>query len=116
MKKNIIIFLAFIVAVTVFLIAITYTNTNTSQPSPPEPNQNRNTTKRTIECYKNADCLAGGCSNHLCLPRDKAKTIITTCEWKEEYACYAQDSCVCRDNTCQWTGSEQFIECIKELR
>ena len=69
-----------------------------------------------IECSQNVDCLAGGCSGQLCLSRDKADSAASTCEWRDEYACYRQDNCICENNECQWEGNKAFSECIKAFR
>jgi len=116
MKKNIIISFLFIIAATVFLVVIIYTASSGNINKAGETNLNTNGKTVTVECYKDADCLVAGCSGQLCVPRDKAPSVISTCEWKDEYACYAEDSCLCRNNKCQWAGSEQFVECIQNLQ
>lgn len=70
----------------------------------------------SIECERNSDCLIGGCSNTVCMPRDKVSQTYTTCEWQPEYACYAQDSCGCNQGRCQWAGSEAYGTCISQLK
>jgi len=69
-----------------------------------------------IECSRDVDCLAGGCSGQLCIPRDEADSVVSTCEWRDEYACYREDDCICKNSKCQWEGNEAFSECIKALR
>jgi len=113
MKKNITILLFFVIAATAFLVVIVYTGSNVNKTGDTNLNTNKGT--EVVECYKSADCKAAGCSGQLCVQRDKASTIVTTCEWKDEYACYAEDSCICRNNKCQWAGSERFAECIRNL-
>jgi len=113
MKKNVILLLVFVAAITVFLVAITFNFSNSDDDSSVIDGKNFNVEK--VECYKDIDCLSGGCSGQLCLPRDQASSTITTCEWKDEYECYAQDGCICQNNTCQWAGNELFTECMNNL-
>jgi eight-cysteine-cluster-containing protein len=62
-----------------------------------------------------ADCVVGGCSGQLCLSNEQAKGGgITTCEWKEEYACYTADGCGCVANRCQW--SDAVLSCVETKR
>lgn len=67
------------------------------------------------ECTQDSDCKTGGCSGTVCQSKD-VEPIFTTCEWKEEYACYKQINCKCIDNKCQWDKTEKFEECISEAR
>lgn len=114
MKKNIIIFLLFIAAAAVFLAVVIYKNSSNHSPGGGLSNATSNAIARQ-ECEKDADCLVVGCSNQLCLPRGKASSTVSTCEWKDEYGCYSQDSCLCQNGQCQWAGSPQFVECLEQL-
>lgn len=54
-------------------------------------------------------CVVTGCSRQVCADED----VVTTCEFREEYACY--ESAVCeRQETgeCGWTETEAFTECF----
>lgn len=56
-------------------------------------------------------CHVGGCSGQLCSDQPGA---ISTCEWREEYACY-QDHGVCEpqpDGECGWTPTEALNKCL----
>lgn len=59
-------------------------------------------------------CYRGGCSGQLC--GDKSiQDIATTCEWREEYACYAEPIGICErqlDGQCGWTQTEELNSCL----
>ena len=67
------------------------------------------------ECSSDSDCIRGGCSGTLCLPRD-AEPIASTCEWLDEYECYRSAECLCVDGRCIWDRSPEFEACIEEKR
>lgn len=58
-----------------------------------------------------AACVVGGCSGQLCVaPGDDA---VTTCEWRDEYACYQTAECTLQANgECGWTESDELMECL----
>ncbi len=53
------------------------------------------------ECVRDADCDRAGCSKQLCVPAEEAPGVITTCEWRPEYA-HIDERCGCADGTCTW--------------
>lgn len=59
------------------------------------------------------DCRVTGCSGQICSDED----IITTCEYKAEYACYRTTKCE-RQNPpagggkCGWTPTEELVVCL----
>lgn len=65
------------------------------------------------ECDSDSDCITGGCSNTICMPKDQ-EPIMTTCEYKEEYDCYNDIECRCIAGECGWDKDEEFEECITE--
>ncbi|MFH0971793.1 MAG: hypothetical protein V1835_04470 [Candidatus Micrarchaeota archaeon] len=65
------------------------------------------------ECAKDSDCHVGGCSGTVCSSDANA---ITTCEWKEEYACYKQISCGCNLGQCGWEKTPLFEQCMQNAR
>ena len=67
------------------------------------------------ECKTDSDCITGGCSGTICQSKD-AEPIITTCMWKEEYACYKQIECGCVNGKCQWKETEEFRDCLENKR
>ena len=56
------------------------------------------------------ECFVGGCSGQVCSDRDD---VITTCEWREEYACYQTATCERQaDGACGWTQTEELQACL----
>ncbi len=65
---------------------------------------------------KNGDkeCIPTGCNNQLCVSADIAPTITSTCEFREEYACYRKAVCELQeDKQCGWTMNKELRECLK---
>ncbi|MBI2040147.1 hypothetical protein HYT18_03670 [Candidatus Microgenomates bacterium] len=61
-------------------------------------------------------CFVAGCSGQLCV-EEAEKDIITTCEFREEYACYKEAKCERQpDGKCGWTKSVELISCLEEKR
>lgn len=59
-------------------------------------------------------CRIDGCSGQLCVSAD-AEPLATTCEWREEYACYQAPVGVCERQTtgqCGWTDTEELRSCL----
>lgn len=57
-------------------------------------------------------CVITGCSGHVCADGD----VVTTCEYKSEYACY--ENAVCErqaDDQCGWTLTAAVGRCVEEL-
>lgn len=55
-------------------------------------------------------CFVGGCSGQVC---SEKPGVITTCEWRPEYACYHQATCeVQADGNCDWTQTTQLQACL----
>lgn len=60
------------------------------------------------------NCVVAGCSSQLCL-EESEKDTITTCEWKEEYACFKTAECKRQDDgKCGWTPTEKLVSCLAE--
>ena len=54
-------------------------------------------------------CVIGGCSGQICA----AEEIITTCEFKPEYACYNSARCERnKNNQCGWVMTEELKNCL----
>ena len=68
-----------------------------------------------VDCALDSDCITGGCSGTICQSKS-AKPIMTTCEYKEEYACYRQIECACINNKCEWDKTSAFDKCVEEAR
>ncbi len=60
-------------------------------------------------------CKIAGCNAELCL--NPGEEVLTTCEWREEYACYQVATCARQsDGQCNWTETPQLTSCIQKLR
>lgn len=56
-----------------------------------------------------SDCRPTGCSSQVCADED----VITTCEYRPEYACYASAVCERQLNgECGWTMTEELANCL----
>lgn len=53
------------------------------------------------ECSLDQDCARAGCSGQLCVLKDKADDIMTTCEFRPEYA-HQGEKCGCWKGKCAW--------------
>ncbi len=62
-----------------------------------------------------AACRAGGCSNQLCGDASK-EPLVSTCEWRDEYACYRSAKCERQATTgqCGWTPSPELQACLAD--
>ena len=57
-------------------------------------------------------CLITGCSKQICSDQE----ILTTCEYKPEYACYRAAKCERQQNgLCGWTQDEALVQCIEGM-
>jgi hypothetical protein len=57
-------------------------------------------------------CLVGGCSSQICGDRDD--DLGSTCEWREEYACYRTATCARQaDGACGWTPTPALLACLE---
>lgn len=57
-------------------------------------------------------CFVGGCSSQVC---SEDPNVITTCEWREEYACYQNATCERQGNgQCGWTKTESLNACLMD--
>ncbi|HMO78084.1 MAG TPA: hypothetical protein PKD95_02715 [Candidatus Paceibacterota bacterium] len=60
------------------------------------------------------NCYIGGCSGQLCGDAS-IKDVATTCEWREEYACYGPPVSACERQVtgqCGWTQTEELKQCL----
>lgn len=58
-----------------------------------------------------AACYKGGCSGQVC---SSSPDVITTCEFRPEYACYASARCERQPSgTCGWTKTPQLDSCLQ---
>ena len=55
-------------------------------------------------------CYVGGCSGQICSDQEG---VISTCEWKDEYACYQSATCARQeDGQCGWNQTPELLACI----
>ena len=55
-------------------------------------------------------CFVGGCSNQICSDQEG---LISTCEFKEEYACYKTATCERQTSgKCGWTQTSGLQACL----
>lgn len=58
-------------------------------------------------------CAVAGCSGQLCVSADEADDMVTTCEFRAEYACYKEASCEPQtDGKCGWAQTAQLKQCL----
>lgn len=60
-------------------------------------------------------CVITGCSSHICADAEMA----STCEFREEYACYRTTNAKCErqsNGSCGWTPSSALTMCINNAR
>lgn len=71
-----------------------------------------NANKNTIS----PECKISGCSGQLCVNTD-SPDIITTCEYRPEYACYKTARCEKQsDGNCGWTQAPELLSCISQFK
>ncbi len=68
------------------------------------------------ECSLDSDCNIGGCSGQVCTTKEKARDMVTTCEYSPLYDCYRLTSCGCVSGKCSWKENDKFNDCIKKFR
>jgi hypothetical protein len=64
------------------------------------------------ECPSTAGgCVKTGCSGTLCA--ETGNDLVTTCEFRPEYACYGDASCERQpDGACGWTQTPELARCL----
>ena len=57
-------------------------------------------------------CVIGGCSSQLCVDASQGNTV-STCEYRESYACYKSATCERQVNgQCGWTQTPVLTQCL----
>lgn len=57
-------------------------------------------------------CVVAGCSSQLCVDENQGP-LYSTCEWREEYACYKGATCERQSNgSCGWTMDDRLTSCL----
>jgi hypothetical protein len=64
------------------------------------------------ETLTSPGCMRTGCSNHR--GTEQGEAVVSTCQWKEEYACYKTARCEKQANgKCGWSESSELTSCLK---
>lgn len=103
-KKNLIIFLC------ILLVIIGCSSTD-HEETEKEPTQTD--IEKMNFCQTDNDCKRAGCSAQLCVP--KTENPMSTCEYKEEYACLEKVKCGCFNGRCAWNKNENYDDCVAQL-
>src|SRR3954471_17139809 len=94
-------------ALLAFLVACGSSSTSRTAPANPSPPAPSSTGPQAAA----ADCAVTGCSGSICAKN--GADIITTCEMKPEYACYAKAECKVQPNgQCGWTMDATLQSCL----
>ena len=68
------------------------------------------------DVVEDSKCVIAGCSSQVCVTEEKAKDLFTTCEFKEEYRCFKFSNCRIIDGECGWEQTEEYLECLEEVK
>ena len=61
-------------------------------------------------------CAVGGCSSQICGEEGEVEGVVTTCEWRSEYACYVESRCERQaSGQCGWTETAEYTQCMKNI-
>jgi len=61
-------------------------------------------------------CVVSGCSSQLCISSEEVQNGggVSTCEFREEYACYAGAACEIQNSgECGWSMTDELAQCIE---
>lgn len=67
-----------------------------------------------FECQVDSDCVRGGCSSQLCVSKN-TEPVFTTCEYRDEYGCFAEAPCICIEGQCGHNQTEDLNNCLEEV-
>jgi eight-cysteine-cluster-containing protein len=85
-------------------------DSDTAEPAPAPSGET--TTEPEPPFDPDSECVTSGCSGQLCVAAD-SDPIFTTCEWREEYACYQAATCEKQaDGACGWTATDELATCL----
>lgn len=68
-----------------------------------------------IKFTLSGECRPTGCSGQVCADKE----VITTCEYRSEYACYKESFAVCerqRNGECGWTKNSALQQCLEKVQ
>lgn len=77
------------------------------------PNQSVQQPPAAGGTFPAGECVRAGCSQQLCVEAGEASDIVTTCEYRAEYACYRTATCERQsDGKCGWTQTSELRRCL----
>ncbi|NBW82951.1 hypothetical protein EBR21_14465 [bacterium] len=86
-------------------------NSNRQTQSPRVDASATKSTTDSTQGFTGEGCARTGCSGNLCAP--EGQPVVSTCVWKEEYACYKSARCEKQsDGKCSWTPSQSLSSCL----
>ncbi|MEK9153858.1 MAG: hypothetical protein AAB798_00135 [Patescibacteria group bacterium] len=63
------------------------------------------------------ECVIGGCNSELCGEKALMDQVVSTCEYRAEYACYEYSACERQiDEKCGWTQTPELESCLANPR
>lgn len=84
----------------------------TTTPPVDDPTASGSSSSPNSTAYVGPGCKVGGCSNHVCFNAD-GESMMTTCEWRDSYACYQTARCELQDDgECGWSQTDALIACL----
>jgi len=70
-----------------------------------------------LETNVGPGCAVGGCSSQICGEEGSVEDTVTTCEYREEYACYQVARCEKQSNgSCGWTQTTEYNQCMTDIK
>ena len=103
MKKKIVLLAVGFLAVLVYLIFLISDKKSTADHK-----------ENFVETEVGKSCVRAGCSGELCVEATAANDLMTTCEFKPEYACYQEATCTfLEDGSCGFLQTPQLLECLE---
>lgn len=87
------------------------------QDSLPPPSSEPNTPDNSAVSRVGEGCMLGGCSNQICGEEGSLDGLVTTCEYRSEYACYSLTRCEKQSTgKCGWTETEEYNQCLSAAK
>ena len=91
-----------------FVEDISPVSSTTTSPTLPAPQASSTSPSTGVV---RGDCVLSGCSSQLCV--NPGKEMVTTCEFRAEYACYTSARCERQSSgVCGWTPTAQLRACL----
>ena len=69
--------------------------------------------RATADTSSSRPCMITGCSSQVCSDQE----VVTTCEYRNEYACYRKARCERQSNgECGWTRTKELTSCVNRAK